>query len=184
MALDELRRRIEHGARAEAAGIEKEAEAQAARAIDEAREMAAAMKRKAHESAMEEAGFKKKDAHVELEDEIESMLAAAREEAVEGQLGEVVEAVKAKLEQRERDIIKSAIAEFLRTAHMGQAVVKINGKNDDLVGKSVAKVEHANIKGVSVSSLDGKITADATVEGLAEANADAIKRELAAALFG
>lgn len=183
MALDELRERIERDAKAEASRIGREAEAEAGRVLGAARKEAAEAKKRARESAERESDEKAKDAKAALEDEIEGMLSSARQEAIGAQLAEFGEAVKDRLSLRERDIIRSAIAEFSRVARPEHSVIRISKRHADLAGRAIGKVEHAEMRGASISSLDGRVTADATVDGLAEANSDAIRRALAGRLF-
>ncbi len=184
MALDELRRRIEHDAKAEASRIDGETEAAAERIVEGARRESAEIKARVRESAEKEAELKRKDAKASLEDEVETMLSSARVEAIESQLAEFSESVKDRLSLREREIIKSAIAEFSKVARPEHSVVRISKKHADLVGKSTGKIEHDDIRGAVISSIDGKVTADATIDGLAETNSDAIRMSLARGLFG
>lgn len=184
MALDELRKNIERDARAEAARIDKEGESESQRIIAEATRKAEGIKKKAQEGALADVELRKRDTLIELEMEAGNMLAAAKEDNIERQQRQFVEVVKRRLYKREPEIIKSAVKNFSSVVPLESATIRIDKKNASLVKAPGAKVEHDNIHGVVLVSLDGKVTADATVEGLIESNAETIRGILTGGLFG
>ncbi len=184
MALDELRRNIERDARAEASRIERDSDSSTKKTIGEAERAAGEIKKKAEENALAEVELKRKDMLIELEMEASSIIDAAKEENVERQLKVFLAMIRKRLYLKEQEIIKSAIRNFSNVVALEHSRIRISRKNAGLVKVQGAKIEPEEIRGVFLVSADGKVAADATIDGLVEANAEAIRGVLAGGLFG
>ncbi|MGD0729110.1 MAG: hypothetical protein ABR981_03475 [Candidatus Micrarchaeaceae archaeon] len=177
MALDELTRNIEQEAKAEASRLGKEASSESSAIIENAKKLADALKKKRKEEAEVEVDNKKRDVASALEIESNEILSSAREESVDRHLPQLNAIIKKKFSAKESEIIKNALKRFSDIMPLDNAIVKIDKSNAKLV-KANAKIENASITGVVITSSDGKVKADATIESLMDSNLDAIRRIL------
>jgi vacuolar-type H+-ATPase subunit E/Vma4 len=184
MALEELRRDIEHEARLAASKLEKEGDAEAATIIGNAKKSAETARKKAVEEAKLEAEHRKRDGLVSLETDISSMLSSAKEESIDRQMGQFGALVAKRLQASEQSLIKSAIASFSELMPLENSVIRIDKRNAHLVKHHGARIESAQIKGVVITSADKRVTADASIDGLIGSHGDEIRRTLSKAMFG
>jgi vacuolar-type H+-ATPase subunit E/Vma4 len=183
MPLEELQKSIEQEAKAAASKLQEEGDGESERILAAAKQAAAALKRSAKEKAVSEVTQRERDMLTEIENDTQSILSAAKEEAISKYVKPFDAAVRKKLQAKQKDMIKAALKNFSDVAPLRQASVKISKKNAALVEGLVANIEYADIDGIIVSSADKKITADATVDGLVESNADVARRILARGMF-
>ncbi len=184
MALEELRRDIEHEARLAAAKLDKEGDAEAKVILDRANGSADETKKRALESAGDEAEQRKREGLITLEMELSAMLSSAKEESLKRQMRDFNALVAKRLQASEQSLIKSALKNFSGLMPLDEALIRIDKRNAELVKQYKAKVEYTQIRGVVITSLDGRVTADASVEGLLESHKDTVRRVLSKAMFG
>jgi vacuolar-type H+-ATPase subunit E/Vma4 len=182
MALDELRRNIEQEAKTTASKLSKEADTTVDKIIKDAKEKADAMKKSAKEDATAEVEQKRKDLITSLEIESTGLISNAKEESIQSQIRDFNALIKRGLQDKESEIIKSAIKRFAEVIPISETTVKISKENAALV-KSAGKVEFGNISGIILESMDGQISADATVDGIIQSNTDLIRRVLSEGAF-
>ena len=177
MALEELRRNIEHEAKAAASRLDRESEHECNAILEKAKSLASDAKKKAKEDATAEVERKKRDLLMELDMEAGSILSGAREDNIDRHLSQFNSTIERKLYVKEAEIIREALKRFSSLMPLEQAIVKIDRKNVKLV-KAYGKLEEAKIRGVLLSSFDHRVAADATIEGLMHSNAGIIRRVL------
>ncbi len=183
MPLEAIRKRIEQEAAAEKSRIESEAKKAADAVIAQAKADAEAALRRARADALANAEARKRDFTTSMEIEANGIVSAAMEEHIDSVMKAFSGRVRKALQKRERDIIKRAIEGFTATVPREKACARLDGRYSDLA-KGFGRVEKANIKGVVLSSLDGTIRADATIDGLLAANAESIRRILSKGMYG
>ncbi len=183
MALEELKAEIEHEAKIESSRIEKDSESEAQRIISEARKRAEGIMKASEESSAAKAEQRRLDYLSSLDEEMSAIISEAMTEAVDASMEAFLPLVREKLEAAEQEIIKSALERFGRVVPLKQAVATVDKRNDSLV-KGVGSIEHSDVNGILLSSKDGSITADATIESLLASNSDAARRALYRGMVG
>jgi len=184
MALEELRRDIEHEARLAASKLDSEGEAEAKAIVENAKKSANEMRKKAIEGANAEAEQRKRENLIALEMELSSMLSAAKEESLDRQMKQFGALVAKRLQASEQSLIKSALKSFSELMPLEHSVIRIDKRNAQLAKQYGSEIESAEIKGIVISSPDKKITADASIDGLLESHKDTMRRILSKAMFG
>ncbi len=183
MPLEAIRKRIEQESAAEKSRIESEARTAADAIIAQAKADAEAALRSAKADAQANAEARKRDFTTSMEMEASSIVSAAMEEHIDSMMKAFSGQVRKVLQKRERDIIRRAIEGFTSTVPREKACARLDGKYAELA-KGFGKVEKAKIKGVVLSSLDGTVRADATIDGLLSANSESIRRMLSKGMYG
>ncbi len=184
MALDELRRNIELEAEEAASKLEEEGESEYKKIIAEAKRKADTALKKAKADALSESEQKKNDIATSLDIETGGILSFAKEECINREMKQLVLAVKSKLDERQTEIINTALERFSESVPLHQTIAKLDKRHAGAVKAPVAKVEYEDMDGVILTSIDGKVMADATLEGIVGSNSDLIRRALAMELFG
>lgn len=183
MALDELRKDIERDAEEEAARLGKEADNEYKRIIDEAKGRADEAMKKAKSDAIAESEQKRNDVTTALEIEMGSMLSSAKEECISREMKSLIVSLKSALGGKQDRIISTALESFSESVPLHQTIAKLDKKHANAIKTPVAKTEYSNINGIILASIDGKVTANATIEGIIESNGELIRRALATRLF-
>ncbi len=184
MALEELRKEIEHEANADASTLEKESIAECERILSDARQVAVEAKKNAKEKATKEAEQKRSDALTAIDIESGSIISSAKEDCINSTTKQFLQIVERKLNAREQDIIKAAIKRFSLVVPPNNAVAKLDKRNANLLKASGIRVESSNVRGVFLSSEDGKVNTDATIDGLIRSNSESVRRILSKGMFG
>ena len=183
MALEELSRNIEHDAKLAASKMNAEGESAAKAILDEATHKAGAARKMAKADAHEEVEQRKRDMLIALEIEAGNILSMAKEECTDTELRQLVAAVKKRLQAREQEVIKSALKNFSTIVPLKDSMARVSKRNANIVRSSVAKIVPEELQGVILSSTDGRVSVDASVDGLVGSNAETIRRVLSKELF-
>jgi vacuolar-type H+-ATPase subunit E/Vma4 len=185
MALDELRRDIEKEARSTASQLDREGESEAKTIIGDAKRLADDMRKKAIADAHAVVEQRKRDALIAVEIEVSGILSNAREESVDSELVLFKTLIAKRMRGSEEALIKYAIRNFLEIVPKSNSLATVGKKYAHLAEQQhIAKIKHADTSGIILSSLDGRISADASVDGLIETRGDVIRGALSKAKPG
>ncbi len=183
MPLEDLRRDIEKGAKAEAARINRETEEERGRILKEARDRADAIARDA--AAGVEAEVQARRAAEAAGLELEARLAelSGRESALEREAKAIMSMLVRELRAKHRDeLLKGALKSFAMIVPQEQTTLQLGrGYRDQPRGKY--RIERLDGEGFRLLSADGKIALNGDIADLVGSYEPAIKSELAKAMF-
>lgn len=185
MGLEELEARLEQNAEKEIAAITAKTDAEEAQILADAREKAKDVKKKAQEEAASIAEKERTSAIAAARLEAKRIENHAREKAVEAGLNAICERLgDLRDDPRYQDLLVSLIARGKK--ELGDDM-RVAAANADLayikkIGKKADAIDTAG--GVLMTSPDGRIRIDATLERLFAHERERLRRDIYLRLFG
>ena len=189
MGLDELRKGVLDRAREEARAVAKEAEAEASAMLEKAREQRRELMEAARREARELVEAERSEAVANARLEAKRELAKAREELVASVERQVwKELLKARRGRRKyAKLLHSLIEGGRKALGGGGALVYVNAQDRKLVGElRDAKLAREHLQcsgGAVVTSEDGRVRIDNTLEALFAEKADRMRIEIQKAVL-
>ncbi len=182
MALPELKRDIENEARAKVKAVEKETEKEVEKILKEAKAESEKIISKAKEEANKEAKAKLAEGKAEIGMEIESVINAAKTEAIDTHFNVFKKKLSVELSKHMQEIAKNAIKQFRNVVGDEEVFVETNKKNA-LMMKGVKNVKYADIEGFTLYTSDKKISLHVSVDRLISDREHELKSIMAAHVF-
>ncbi len=183
MSLDAIRKSILGEAESKVKEEQGEADAEAERIVKEAQARAKEILKRGEDAARREEERMRLEAAAGLETERNTLVIEAKGRVVEQALAQVRREVERRVraDGLER-ILKSGVKQFAEASGGAEYVVRTSKRNASLV-KGKQKVEYGDVDGFILSTPDGKLSLNATVETVVEYGIDGIRRMVADELF-
>ncbi len=183
MSLESITRKILEDARARAAAIDKEAKDAEDSIIGEAREKARSILEQGKSDASAEAARIAAEAKAGAEIEANALLLEARGSATERELQGVLDIARRELvKNRMAAILESSVKQFKRL-NSGMPKIAADRRSAALLKGRGYSMEQGSADGFVLSSSDGSLSLDATVDSIVRHEADAARGLVSAELF-
>jgi vacuolar-type H+-ATPase subunit E/Vma4 len=186
MSLEEIKKRIDSEARADAERIKDEGKAEAEAIMSTSRNQASDILEAAKEQAEHESSRMRKELLSGAEIEASTMLIAARESVIEGHIGAVKSRVARMLSDSKQcgKLIEGAAQEFEKLAARKDMVVRVDRKWLAQVRRLGYVAEAGSDGELTMATRDGSVTLDASPMALAEKYEREARSSLSSRLFG
>ncbi len=184
MSLEAIRKNILAEAEGKAKAISAEASSEADAISSEAEVRAGSIVKNASEDAKREVERLWKESDAGLETEKNTMIVEARGAVLEHALKTVRSEAQRSLERENlQGILKSGLKQFSAVTGGSDAVIRTSKKNASLLNGRSNKVEYGDVDGFIISTPDGKISLNATVESIVDRELDTIRKLVADEIF-
>ncbi len=183
MSLEAIRKSILGEAESKAKAEQSEASSEAEKMVKEAESKAKALLKQAEAEAKAEETRMRNEAAAGLETERNAMVIEAKGKVVEKVLDSVKGQVERNIKSSNMDrMFKAAMKQFSELGDADDAVIRTSKKNAALM-KGRHNVEYTNVDGFVISTDDGKISLNATVDALVEGKTEEIRKIVSEEVF-
>lgn len=183
MALDELIRKIDKETQDSVAEITGSAKKEAERIVDEARAKAAAIAAESKKDALEKAASRRREHESETGMEFDRIVQDAMSEAIEREETEIAILAKKELEASRNKIITDAVKRFSDVVPKETMVATASGQDKAILEKLDVNVKAGRTPGIILSSQDGSIRADLSLDKMLLRQQEMIRSLIAKELF-
>ncbi len=184
MSLDAIKKSILSEAGARASAIDDEASSEAKRILKEADERAKSIIGRAERDAKAEAERLAKESQAGAETEASAMMLEAKGAAVERALKKVSAQVeRAVSKDYSKKLLDSGLKQFKEISG-DSPVIRTAKRNAGMLKGGKYRVEYEDIDGFILSTEDGKISLNATVQSVVGKSLDGARRLISKELFG
>ncbi|MDE1762254.1 MAG: hypothetical protein KGH78_03635 [Candidatus Micrarchaeota archaeon] len=184
MSLHEIRDDILKEAEAKASVISDEGRSEASRILSEAKDSAKRIRDSSKKEISERTHMMRREHQAGVEIERNNTLLLAKEDAIDALVGSVKREVVANIMKAGYErIVKKAISTARELSGETALIIKADSANQKLLGKLGYRAEAGDAKGVVITTRDGSITVDASIDSIIERNEQSIRGAISKELF-
>ncbi|MGC8479607.1 MAG: hypothetical protein ACP5M9_02985 [Candidatus Micrarchaeia archaeon] len=175
MGLSELKNQIEKKSRHDFEVEKRSFLEEQSSIIREARKKAEEIIKEAKQEASNLSESILSEAKAESESESNAIIAMAVESRISSAIADMQDTAIKALLNKEKEIVKSAIKSFSKIVDIPSSTFESNKDNIELAKGFAKKLVNNKINGVILTSSDGSIVLDATVENILSSNIDKLR---------
>ncbi len=178
MSLDGIKLSIEAGAKSEAESIHSSAMSETKKILDEAYQKARDVERDFEKETADEIAHMRQEQNSEIVRATQLCRLEAADAYVMRESKDIVNGLASRIIKSDlyAKLFKDALKRALEIAPVNELLVKVNKRDERFVRNSGAHVEFANIDGLMISTRDGSIKIDATVDKLVDASIEYVRK--------